>query len=197
MKTSAFAILTLLLQSGLAASAASSSLSFSITPNGTYTVSVDGQVWFASQDTYVTSGSEVHSLRAGTLILEKTTESSGRDGLGRFTETAMTLRAGTSHVQFAVKVYEDESTLEFVQRFPDGLNGTASGASTDATVRNGVSSSFPSWRPATITGTDRGWMAYDGWDCDGKNGDCLLQPVAPAGHGALTHALVVYCTCLH
>ena len=27
-------------------------------------------------------------------------------------------------------------------------------------------------------------MAYDGWDCDGKNGDCIMQAVAPAGHVA-------------
>ena len=27
-------------------------------------------------------------------------------------------------------------------------------------------------------------MAYDGWDCDGNNGDCLMQAVAPAGHVA-------------
>ena len=27
-------------------------------------------------------------------------------------------------------------------------------------------------------------MQYDGWDCDGKNGDCMKQDVAPAGHVA-------------
>jgi hypothetical protein len=41
---------------------------------------------------------------------------------------------------------------------------------------NAVSTSFPSWRPTNLHGAPkRGWMAYDGWDCDGKHGTCLVQ----------------------
>ena len=46
---------------------------------------------------------------------------------------------------------------------------------------NAVSTSFPAWRPAAISGTpQRAWMAYDGWDCDGKHGTCLVQNKANA-----------------
>jgi hypothetical protein len=159
-------------------------LDVAIAANGSYAVSVDGALWFESDDTFITSGGTVYSLGAGTLKLEKTAKTTGMDGLGAFQQTTLVLRAGTTPpqtVEFSIKAWDDGETLEFVQSFPAGLadsNGAGDGA------KNSVATSFPAWRPKTIADKPRGWMAYDGWDCDGKNGDCLMQAVAPAGHVA-------------
>lgn len=164
----------------------SAALDVAVGPDGTYNVSVDGKVWLQGEDIWLTSTGRRFSLGAKTLTLVKPpAKSTGRDGLGVYTQTSLLLRASTAPmpttVEFSIKQWADGETLEFIQSFPRGLNWTASDWQS---TKNGVSTSFPAWRPATLAGTPRGWMAYDGWDCDGKNGDCLMQAVAPAGHVA-------------
>ena len=175
-------------------------LDVAVHANGSYVVSVDGHPWFVGDDTFITSGAgTVYSLADGSLALEKTVTSTGFDGLGAFAKTTMVLRATTTPpqtVEFSIKAWNDGETLEFVQAFPHGLADTASA---EAAGKNGVSSSFPSWRPASLprgaesgtgsgagSGRQRGWMAYDGWDCasDGGSEGCIFQEVAPAGHVA-------------
>ena len=219
------------------AAAAPGGLSVAVAANGSYVVSVDGEPWFESAETFISSGGAVHSLGAG-LALEKTTKTTGRDALGPFSQTTLTLRAASTPpqtVEFAIKAWDDGATLEFVQSFPRGLADSQAASKfspppppSNCTTRplpcashpgrtycasnpargqcdksshppcppcpappprpagdpNAVSTSFPAWRPATLAGTQRGWMQYDGWDCDGKNGDCMKQDVAPAGHVA-------------
>lgn len=169
---------------GAAAAPTDGGLSVDVGTNGSYAVKVDGATWFASDDAFITCGGKVFSLKAGTLALENIERSSGSDALGTYEQTTMVLHAAATPpatVEFSIKAWTDSETLEFIQYFPHGLSGTADDWES---TKNGVSTSFPAWRPATLAGTPRGWMAYDGWDCDGKNGECLMQAVAPAGHVA-------------
>ena len=155
-------------------------------PSGAYKVVVDGDVWFASDDTFVHVGGKRYSLRAGTLTLQRTDTTTGHDTLGAFTQTNLALKARSTppvSVMFAVKAWADGETLQFIQSFPDGLPASQS---PELDAKNGVSTAFPSWRPATLVGKPRGWVAYDGWDCakDGGAVGCMKQDVAPAGHVA-------------
>ncbi len=172
-------------QGATAAPPAHTGLGVEVAKNGSYLVKVDGATWFASEDTFITCcGGTVFSVGAGTLTVEAVETSTGSDALGSYEQTTMVLHAAATPpatVSFSIKAWTDHETLEFIQSFPKGLTGTTSDWQS---TKNGVSTSFPAWRPATLAGTPRGWMAYDGWDCDGKNGDCLMQAVAPAGHVA-------------
>lgn len=161
-------------------------LVFDFLPSGAYKVVVDGDVWFASDDTFVHVGGKRYSLRAGTLTLQRTDTTTGHDTLGAFTQTNLALKARSTppvSVMFAVKAWADGETLQFIQSFPDGLPASQS---PELDAKNGVSTAFPSWRPATLVGKPRGWVAYDGWDCakDGGAVGCMKQDVAPAGHVA-------------
>lgn len=217
---------------GVDVAAPGTPLGVAVGSDGTYNVSVDGKVWLQGEDIWVTSAGRMFSLAAKTLTLVKPpVQSTGRDGLGFYTQTSLLLHARTAPapttVEFSIKQWADGETLEFVQQFPTGLpdslassqfspepartpctatpqpcpktrghfycnSSTAPGQCDKVPPQscppcppppaksrgdpNAVSTSFPAWRPTAIPGTPRrGWMAYDGWDCDGKHGTCLVQ----------------------
>jgi hypothetical protein len=169
--------------------AAAAPLSYSVSGSGDYTVLVDGVPWFESDDIFLHADGRRFSLRDGSLALERVINSTGTDGLGAYSKATMVLHAAAATpapvtVEFSIKCWGNGETLEFTQAFPGGLPASAS---PDPDAKNGVATSFPSWRPADLSsGVERGWMAYDGWDCgsDGGASGCMKQQVAPAGHVA-------------
>ena len=176
-----------------AAVATTPQLAFSLNPtSGAYNVSLDGEVWFHSASSFITINGTRLSTAKKTLVVSKTSTSRGLDELGAYSRTTLhmmrsggpssTSSSSSPIVDFSIAQYDDGATLTFEQSFPRGLNIGGNQA-----LANSVATSFPAWSPGNLSSSaskPRGWMAYDGWDCDGKHGTCMKQAVAPAGHVA-------------
>eukprot|EP00041_Stephanoeca_diplocostata_P026733 m.726077 g.726077 ORF g.726077 m.726077 type:complete len:768 (-) comp23028_c0_seq53:2351-4654(-) len=160
-----------------------------------YTIWLGGKLIAASSDTFVKQGGKKYSTKDGSLKFVSKNTSHGSDGLGEYTLVKIAyLLANSKPFIASIRTYtpgarmgnqilgpQQSSTVVFAQEFPDGLD--------DVTGQDGdpntVSSAFPALRPRGTDGADAsGWMAFDGWDCDGKNGGCMNQPVAKGHHVA-------------
>lgn len=147
---------------------------------GTFTLKLDGEVWFENSPIWVRADHTIYSTVPKTgekkLLADSSSpqHSHGHDEhWGDYDETSLLWRVGADSKLFisSIRMYSD--MVIFAQNFSGGLNNTGK-----SDQQNGVMSAFPSFRPATYNNEEeqepsslpRRWMAYNGWDCKEGHG---------------------------
>ena len=146
------------------ATAATAQLTVKVSSTGTYAVSVGSTAWFKSGATSYTTGGKLKSTADGSLKLDGAPATgSGSDASGAFKSTTLSWDGGkylTSFRQYAEMVV-------FEQAFPQGVSGTTIAPADPMSVRDDVSSSFPSFSDSGST-EELGIVQWTG-DMTGNN----------------------------
>lgn len=139
------------------------------TTNGAYSVFVDNLIWLQSSD-YALTIDRISHKSSSTLRLLETKQINGSDqNFGEFNGLNLTWRStkGTKTTFItSFRAFKDIQAISFDQYFPDGVNGTKSGANTN------VGSAFPSFLRKSSSPIDchgKDWCVHLGMYCAGNN----------------------------
>ncbi|RUS92229.1 hypothetical protein EGW08_000082, partial [Elysia chlorotica] len=158
---------------------------FSIDTSGLYNLTVSTKPWWLSSGPFAfSSGGQWLSTEDGTLAVSNiSTLTAGDDVLGNYTETTWRIFHPSSDatMEAAIRSYDtNDSFVMFVQRFPNGLQKSA-------THPNKTISAFPSFRLDNQSEKGPGKLGYLSWgsymlgDMDKKAG--VLGPNATFNDG--------------
>nr|XP_006815625.1 PREDICTED: uncharacterized protein LOC102804514 [Saccoglossus kowalevskii] len=137
-----------------------SGLAVTVSPDGTYSISVNNETWLNSANTFFNINGKLFSSDDKTLLLVKISDPApGADNLGNFMQQSIVWQAltksGQKSVVTGIRVYKDISAVVFSQNFPEELTGTSINWS------NGVCTGFPSFKVEGKKG-DKGFLSYGG-----------------------------------
>lgn len=124
---------------------------------GSYSVSIDGKVWFSGDQIWYMKNHTKLSTKDGSLKLDFYEKGSGSDATGAFESTRLTWDEGRFVTTF--RKYAD--AIVFEQSFPLGVSGT-SHRGDPYSARDSVSSCFPVISGGHVTSDNVGFLAFAG-----------------------------------
>eukprot|EP00656_Telonema_subtile_P056933 TRINITY_DN9247_c0_g5_i1.p1 TRINITY_DN9247_c0_g5~~TRINITY_DN9247_c0_g5_i1.p1 ORF type:complete len:792 (-),score=169.10 TRINITY_DN9247_c0_g5_i1:182-2557(-) len=128
---------------------------------GSYSVMVDGALWFGSGPTGFTIGHDTKSTKDG-LKPGPASQQTGEDVLGSFSSTTLEYTSGATSFLTTFKQYaqraDGSAAIVFEQRFPNGASDTSPNGTDPYAARDQVSSMFPSLVPSN----GLGYLAFAG-----------------------------------
>ena len=133
-----------LLSASAAATAVAAALTGTVASDGSYTLALDGKVWFSSaKAAYVLRyDGATHSTADGSLTVDKVAPVAGLDPvLGAYTGSEVTVSGGVA--TFRVLNCANYNAVVFEQHFPNGLSGTAF----PGINAGNLATAFPVWGP--------------------------------------------------
>jgi hypothetical protein len=142
----------MLLCCAAAAIAAASPLDVIVSANGSYTIEVNGKLWFESGPTFVTVAGARYTTANNTLVLKSSRKISGTGDLGVYTGTALSWTAGSTPFETSFYVYAKTASVIFETVFPNGIPMTGK----HAADKEELLSSFPSILMSESAATDSG-----------------------------------------
>ncbi|XP_067662761.1 uncharacterized protein [Haliotis asinina] len=87
------------------------SFEINVNTNGSYSISVQGNVWLQSAPTFVRVNKQVFSTAEGTLKLLETTATSGSDFIGKWQATNFLYQASTCRFLASIYLYTPDSSI--------------------------------------------------------------------------------------
>jgi hypothetical protein len=132
---------------------AAEGVALTVSGDGTYAVTVDGEAWLSSGPLGFTSGGVQYSSGSTAAPLKLSgspKHSSGKDVLGAYEETLLQWVGGTTTMLTAFRAYTATPVLVFEQSFPEGFTtGPAPDCEGQEACKGAkitLSTAFPSWK---------------------------------------------------
>nr|XP_022320745.1 uncharacterized protein LOC111122983 [Crassostrea virginica] len=124
--------------------------------NGTYSLSINDNIWLESAPTFFRDSGKLYSAKDGSLKLFYTGNEVGVDKLGNFTTKDYLYWAGSKEMFVSIRMYDDPNFVVFIQNFTDGASGTKAGSYDE------VISGFPGFQIKDGV-VDTGYLSFGGY----------------------------------